>query len=75
MAEYKAGCPETKTFIEFNKPETKEYYEWLDKFTPTKFDNIFRYEWNKMLLMFGKGDENYVPQLNVEEMEDIYGGN
>lgn len=74
MAREKYGCLETSRYIDFCKPETKEYFEWLDELTPYKFKNVFPYEWNKMLLLFGKGEENYKPNLTTEEMEEIYGG-
>ena len=74
MENEKAGSLRTGRYMEFTKPETIEYFEWLDNFSNGMFEAIFPYEWNKVLLLFGKGEENYVPNLTTEEMEEIYGG-
>ena len=74
MQESDKGCIPTNRYIEFANPETKKYFEWLDSLSAKKFEAIIRYEWSKVLLLFGKGDERYVPDLSIEEMEEIYGG-
>ena len=75
MQESDKGCISTNRNIEFANPKTKKYFEWLDSLSAKKFEAIIRYEWNKVLLLFGKGDENYKLNLSIEEMEKIYGGN
>lgn len=74
MEDEKAGSLRTGRYMEFAKPETIEYFKWLDNFSNGMFEAIFSYEWNKVLLLFGKGEENYVSNLTTEEMEEIYGG-
>ena len=68
------GCIKTSRYMEFNKEETKEYFEWLDSLSPKRFELVSRYEWNKILLLFGKGVKNFELNLSLEEKEEIYGG-
>lgn len=71
MARMRKGTITDERFINFSRQETLDYFRWIDSFTPARFNVVFPYEWNKMLVGFGKGDESLVLSKKKEK-EDIY---
>lgn len=72
MAKPKVLTITDERYINFKSQVALDYFNYLESLSLEKFNKLISYEWNSILLLFGKGDKEMEEKRKVIllKMED-----